>query len=136
MKKSIAIILGIIFICLVGLAAITFITRFAVRGRFLTRHFNNAPFSGRFYGNRGGMPIGRENWKKMGGGAGQITKIDGDTITIQKPNGQTYSLTLKDNTVINKTVKGSKDDLKTGESVMVFGNGMFGTQTILVGQQQ
>jgi hypothetical protein len=117
-------IIAIITVGLIGLFGLAFATRFVWRGGFFARPlYRDSVFM------KGGM----RGWGGMGGGTGQISKIEGNAITIQRPNGQSYTLTLKEDTVINKSVKGSKDDLKVGENIMVFGNGMFGPQTIWIG---
>lgn len=127
MKNTAFIIIALIIFGVVG---------FFIGQRFMWRYNVMNRLSGvPFQRNAGRSMKGRMgNWAETGtgNGAGQITKIDGNNITIQRPNGSTSTIILNDNTVINKSVKGVRDDLKTGESIMVFGGGIFGSQTILL----
>jgi hypothetical protein len=70
----------------------------------------------------------------VGGIVGQIANVSGNTITVQAANGQTRSITLNTNTVINKRITGSLTDLKNGQQVIVTGNGAFQTQTVWITQ--
>jgi hypothetical protein len=58
-----------------------------------------------------------------GGGAtvGTIKRIDGDTITIETPNGDTVMVNVGSNTSIQVTEDGSLNDLGTGDTVVVAG---------------
>jgi hypothetical protein len=86
---------------------------------------------GSFYGRNGMMMRPRGN----GSVIGQITNVNGNTVTLQNQNGVTRTITLGSNSVINISTKGSAGDLKTGESVMILGNGFNIPQTVWVSPQ-
>lgn len=67
---------------------------------------------------------GRFGANRQNGSAvrGKITSADNGSITVQLRDGSSKIITISGSTSINKAVNGSKDDLKTGEQVMVFGN--------------
>lgn len=61
------------------------------------------------------------NAPRQGGGAsGTLTKIDGNTLTLNTQQGQTI-VNISSNTVIQKTVSGSLADLQTGQILTVIG---------------
>ncbi len=68
-------------------------------------------------GLRGGM-MGVRGGNRAGG---EVTKIDGNTITIKLPNGNTETITVNDSTVYKKTTTGSKSDVKVGDTISVTG---------------
>jgi hypothetical protein len=53
---------------------------------------------------------------------GQIVSTDNGTMTVKLADGSTKIVVLSGNTNITKAASGTKDDLKTGEQVMVFGS--------------
>lgn len=53
--------------------------------------------------------------------AGEIINADEKSITVKLPDGSTKLVLLSDKTQINKAEKATKDDLKTGVQVAVFG---------------
>jgi len=53
--------------------------------------------------------------------SGEIIDKDKTSITVKQANESTKIILLSENTGINKTSEGSVDDLKTGETVMIFG---------------
>lgn len=129
MKNSIFLVIA--FIIIAGLAF-----AFGLRYRFISPRFNN-------YNNRVGYQrpfmMRGQNWGvngMMGYGrlSGQITKIDGNNVTVQLINGQTYALILNSGMTINKVVKGSSVDLKTGQNIMISGNVNGLPQTIWINQ--
>jgi len=102
--------------------------------------------SGQFQalGNGQGRPegfTGRNGTTPGGGGFspvnGQIIEIDGETITVKTPEGDSKIVIYSNSTNVNKTSEGSLSDLVVGEEIMVIGNeGTNGTvtaQTISVG---
>lgn len=52
---------------------------------------------------------------------GEIISADDKSITVKLADNSSRIIFLTDTTVINKSSAGSKDDLKTGEKVVVFG---------------
>jgi hypothetical protein len=70
--------------------------------------------------NRQGVPaLGMRN----GAGAvrGEIIDKDESSITVKLADGSSKLVLLSENTRINKAAEATTEDLKTGESVMVFG---------------
>ena len=69
--------------------------------------------------------------------SGEITNVDGTSITIKTKDGSSKIVMYSSSTTVNKTSQGSSSDLKTGEQVMVIGNtatdGTVTAQTISVG---
>ncbi len=82
------------------------------RGRFQNFQNGNRPsgFPGRNGNNQGVRPV-----------SGEIVSMDGNTLTVKAQDGSSKIVVFSDSTTINKTSKGSKDDLKTGENIMVIG---------------
>lgn len=54
--------------------------------------------------------------------AGEIISSDSNSITVKSQDGSSKIVLLNDKTTINKAEKGSKEDLKTGVEVAVFGS--------------
>ena len=61
--------------------------------------------------------------RRNGGGAvtGEILSTDENSITVKLQDGSSKIVVLSGTTTINKSADGTKDDLKTGERVAVFG---------------
>jgi hypothetical protein len=55
----------------------------------------------------------------FGGTSGQITEIDGDTITIETEEGETYQVQIDSDTPVS--LAGSTADLEQGDSITVMG---------------
>lgn len=53
--------------------------------------------------------------------AGEIISKDENSLTVKLPDGSSKIVIVSDSSKINKTSEGSVDDLKTGESITVFG---------------
>jgi len=53
--------------------------------------------------------------------SGEIISADNQSITIKQTDGSSRIIFFSDKTSINKNVAADKDDLKTGEKVMVIG---------------
>lgn len=52
---------------------------------------------------------------------GEIISVDDKSITVKLADNSSKIVLLTDNTVINKSSPGSKEDLKVGEKVAAFG---------------
>lgn len=62
--------------------------------------------------------------------SGEITGIEDKTITVKTQDGSSKIVIYSDSTKVNKTSEGSREDLKTGEQIMVIGTeGTDGTVT-------
>jgi hypothetical protein len=53
--------------------------------------------------------------------SGEIIDRDEASITVKQADESTKIILLSENTGVSKTSEGSVDDLKTGETVMIFG---------------
>jgi len=71
---------------------------------------------------------------------GQIISADATSITVKMNDGSTKIVIVSSRTSINKAATGTKDDLKTGETVAVFGttnsDGSVTAQNIQLNPQQ
>lgn len=95
------------------------------RGQFRNGNNGQGGFQGR--GNGGGMaPI-----------RGEIMSTDESSVTVKMQDGSSKILILSGTTAINKASEGSKTDLKTGETITVFGtanaDGSVTAQNIAIG---
>lgn len=87
-----------------------------------------------------GMMGGRQGFVRSGGirarmGAttGEITKVNGNIVTLKYVNGTTQDITLGTGAVIETISKGTSADLKVGSTIMVSGGGFWNnTQTVIV----
>lgn len=52
---------------------------------------------------------------------GQVTSQDANSITVKMQDGSSKIVILSGSTTINKQATGTKDDLKSGERVAIFG---------------
>ena len=78
--------------------------------------------AGRMGGRKGGM-----------GNSGEITKIDGTTVTLKYTDGTTKEVTLSSDAVVNTMTKGTLKDLKVGQTIMVAGGGFWSQgETVIV----
>jgi hypothetical protein len=124
-------------IAIIAVAVVFGLAGFLVGHRMVIRNLPGNRFYGRgMMGSQFGYipQNGMMRSRGSGGVIGQITNVNGNSITIQRTNGQTYTVTLNNNTVINKSAKGAVLDLQTGKSVMVLGNGFNIPQTIWISQ--
>jgi hypothetical protein len=51
---------------------------------------------------------------------GEVTKVDGKTLTLKSRRGEEQTVTVDDSTKITASVKGKFEDLKVGQQIMVF----------------
>ena len=113
-------------------------------GFFLGRHAwvgfgkqwanGNVPMmAGARFGTRGHMFGGRHG---MMGGYGEITKIEGNTVTLNIGDDTTKEVTLSGDAVVNLMTKGTTKDLQVGQTIMMMGGGFWnGTETVVVQPQ-
>ncbi|HWK30239.1 MAG TPA: hypothetical protein VNS09_26965 [Solirubrobacter sp.] len=57
---------------------------------------------------------------RFGGQTGEVTKVDGSTLTINGPMGET-TVKLGSDTTVTKSASGAVSDIKPGDSVLVAG---------------
>ncbi|MDR0944850.1 MAG: hypothetical protein LBM66_01625 [Bifidobacteriaceae bacterium] len=83
-------------------------------------------------GARGGLPSGAASAfpggnasgaANMSRAAGQITAIDGDTITIKTTEGTTVKVTTSSDTKVSEITSGATSDLKVGDQITAAGTG-------------
>jgi len=83
---------------------------------------SKSPRFANFQGNRNGQ----FQQRATGGGArpvrGEILSQDDESITVKLADGSSKIVILSTTTSINKAAEGSKDDLKVGEQVYLFGS--------------
>lgn len=115
MKKNLAIVAVLLIIAGgVGFYAGMKYQQSQRRGQFLGQINGQTGRVGQFqsrFGQGGARPVN-----------GEIIAADDKSITVKLPDGSSKIILLTDKTSINKAAQGSKDDLKTGEQVMVFGS--------------
>lgn len=68
-------------------------------------------------GQRGGV-VNQAGFRPV---AGEIISSDSNSITVKLQDGSSKIVLLNDKTSINKAADATKDDLKVGETVSVFG---------------
>lgn len=75
------------------------------------------------FAGRGGADAGPGGAADAGGGfvTGTITKVDGTTLTVKSPNGQSVTVTTTGSTTVTTAKKGKVTDLKQGDTVVVRG---------------
>lgn len=80
---------------------------------------------GQFNGQRGNFQrsLGQSGGNMMGRGAviGEIISLDDKSITVKLQDGSSKIVLLPSSVTVSKTDTGSKNDLKTGVNVAVFG---------------
>jgi hypothetical protein len=69
----------------------------------------NGTQTGQFQGGPGGF--------RGGGVAGEITKIDGSTITVKASDGTTSTVEITDDTTVTETAEGGLDGIEVGDHV-------------------
>lgn len=76
---------------------------------------------GNFQGQRGSQQ-GQGNRNGFRPVSGEILSSDASGITVKLQDGSSKNILVSDKTTINKASQATKDDLKTGEKVAVFGS--------------
>ncbi|MFJ5230156.1 hypothetical protein ACIQBJ_09675 [Kitasatospora sp. NPDC088391] len=80
------------------------------------------------YGQNGGGQGGGQNGGQAPGGAaggftrGTVKSVDGDTVYLTGPNGETIKITTGDSTKVTTTKEGKVGDLQPGQTVTVLGS--------------
>ena len=101
-------IITIILIIIVGAAS--FFAGMKYSENNVRQRFANGQ-GGQFFRRQGGtQPV-----------LGEIAETDGNSITVKMQDGSSKIVILSSSTSINKASTGTKDDLKQGERVAVFG---------------
>lgn len=105
----------IVFIALliIFIAGISFFA--GVKYQENKRNFSN--FSN-FPAARRGQFIQRQGIRPING---EIIEVEEQSFTVKLPDGSSKIVFLTDNTSINRSSAGSKNDLKKGEKILVFG---------------
>lgn len=69
--------------------------------------------------------------------SGEIIESDDKSITVKESDGSSKIVFITENSTVNKTEEGSKDDLATGTKVVIFGqsnsDGSITAQSIQIG---
>jgi len=71
-------------------------------------------------GERQGVGVNRQGFRAVNG---EIISADEKSITVKLPDGSSKIVIVSESTQINKAEQASKEDLKVGEKVAVFGQG-------------
>jgi hypothetical protein len=114
-------------------------------GFFVGMHFAARRVAGPM-GNRMGMTNSRMGMMRgrgfagsqggpggMMGAAGEITAVNGNTVTLKAANGTTSTVTLSGNAVVDMLTKGTTSNLKVGENILVNGGGFWNSaETVIV----
>lgn len=92
----------------------------------------------RQFGNgQGGTLQGRMGTQGSRPVNGEILNMDDKSITVKMPDGSTKIIILSEKTTINKASEISKSDLKTGDTIAVFGtqnaDGSMTAQNVSIG---
>jgi hypothetical protein len=103
-----------------------------------TQMFTNAGQRGA-NGQRGQF-IQRGNMQGVRPVSGEIISQDENSITVKSEDGSSKIVILSETTTINKASQGTKEDLKTGEKVAIFGkensDGSVTAQNVQLNPQQ
>lgn len=85
------------------------------------------------FGTRGQIVGGGKVGRGHMGQEGEITKIDGNNVTLKLTDDTTKEVTLLGDAVVTMMTKGTIKDLKVGQTIMVTGGGFWGgTETVIV----
>lgn len=67
---------------------------------------------------RGGNQASMVGYKPT---SGEVISVDASSVTVKLVDGSTKVILLSDNTQVNKTDEATREDIKTGETITVFG---------------
>lgn len=74
--------------------------------------------AGQFQQRGTSLPAGRQGLRPVNG---EIISTDDKSITVKMPDGSSKIILLTETVAINKSAEGSKEDLRVGERVAIFG---------------
>lgn len=134
MKDSNTVVLAIIGAIVIGAVGF-FAGRHTVFGFGRQAAFgNNVMVKGARFGMHGGSMMGGKFGRgMMGGGFGEITKIEGDKVTLKISDDTTKEITLAGDASVYTMTKGDRSALKVGQTIHMMGGGFWGdTQTVIV----
>lgn len=110
-----------IILVLVGLG-VGFFGGFEYRNYQIRKNLTNGGENfQRFVGNRNGTMGGQGNVMMRGGVFGTIFSIDSNGITVKLNDGSSKIVLFSSSTTFANTVSATKNDLKTGDTIAVFG---------------
>lgn len=133
MKNSNTILLAVVGALLIGalsFAAGRQVSGFRNGGRWMSD--GDDVRQGGMMGMHGRGFVGPGDGMMGGGNRGEITKVDGNTLTLKLADGTTTTATLSSDTVVYTMTKGAAATLKAGQTVMITGGGFWGNQTVIV----
>lgn len=135
MKNTSPVLVGVL--CAIVFGAAGFFVGRHISARIGVNWANPNPMMARRMGASSMMKRGRFLTYRGGNGGsgvqGQITAVNGNAVTVKLANGNTSTVTLSPQAVVDVMTKGSVSDLKTGESIMVTGGNFWNNvETVIV----
>jgi len=125
-------VLVIVLIILAGMIGLAVGILFNIR-RNLAANFSNRPRMMRSW-NR--FPSNQSKTGLRNTIRGQITAVNGDTVTVQLLNGASQTVQITNTTTIDNANQGTKQDLQNGKTVQINGitnsDGSINATTVLV----
>lgn len=130
--RTLWVIVGLVLVIAVGVGGFFLGMRYesaqaaaaaADRAAFLQQRLGAQGQGGGFFGGAAGGNFGGGTGPgagNFGGARGTIKSVNGDTVIVNGPQGP-VTVHLSAEARIFKSVEGSRDDLKTGESVTITG---------------
>lgn len=124
--RTLWIIVGLVLVIAVGAGGFFLGVRYesaqaaaaaAERAQFLQQRLGAQGQGGGFFGANGS---GGGTAGSFGGARGTIESVNGDSVVVNGPQGP-VTIHLSTNTRIFKSIEGTSDDLKTGETVTITG---------------
>ena len=139
MKDTNSVVLAIVAAVVIG--GVAFFSGMHVTGRFALRqpaYDTKQKSFQRGFGMQGGMMNGAADSESSGfrgrmGNVGEITNVNGKTVTLKLPDGTSKDVVLESDAVVNITTKGTVKDLTVGQTIMVSGGGFWNrAQTVII----